>query len=331
MISWREIRRRLRNGAGLTAVVLALAAALLPAKARAQSCWSNGSLNLNFGTIDVLSGGPYYTSGVSNFTCTAGTPTNFYFCLSVGTGTAGTPTNRLLTQWNGTLAIQIKPSAASPTQIGNGTSYPMDGPLVLSHPGGWSHSSYSVPVTVVVPTPQNAPPSNNGSSYYSNFGGNDFGYYWTMTPASSCQQVIASASGFIQSNMFISAMVQPTCGVTATPMNFGTQGALTAAVAATAIISVTCNTTTAVTVALDNGATGSGPTARKMLFGSNAVTYGIYQDAAGTTPWGSAANATVAATASTTPVSLTAYGIVPAQPTPPPGTYTDVVNVVVNY
>ncbi len=84
------------------------------------------------------------------------------------------------------------------------------------------------------------------------------------------------------------------------------------------------------TVALDNGATGTGPTTRQMKSGANAITYGIYRDAGATLPWGNTAGTNTASVSSGTG-TLTAYGLVPAQATPPPGSYADVVNVIISY
>jgi len=87
---------------------------------------------------------------------------------------------------------------------------------------------------------------------------------------------------------------------------------------------------TPVTVALDNGATGTGPTARQMKSGTKAITYGIYRDAAATLPWGNTSGTNTASLSSGTG-TLTAYGRVPAQVSPAPGSYADVVNVIITY
>ena len=93
---------------------------------------------------------------------------------------------------------------------------------------------------------------------------------------------------------------------------------------------VTCTSSTSVTVSLDNGLYGGSPTARKMVSGSNSITYGIYQDSGGTTAWGNSGN-TVTKTVGTTQVNITAYGVVPIQTTPPLGSYADTVYVTISY
>jgi spore coat protein U-like protein len=113
-------------------------------------------------------------------------------------------------------------------------------------------------------------------------------------------------------------------------MNFGTAGVLASALTATSTISVNCNASIPVTIALDNGATGTGPTTRLMTSGGKTVTYGIYRDSAHTLPWGATVG-TNTGTANGPTGSVTAFGLVPAQPTPAPGSYTDVVNVTATY
>ncbi len=63
---------------------------------------------------------------------------------------------------------------------------------------------------------------------------------------------------------------------------------------------------------------------------TNAITYGIYRDAGATLPWGNISGTNTASLSSGTG-TLTAYGRVPAQTSPPPGSYSDVVNVVIMY
>ena len=67
-----------------------------------------------------------------------------------------------------------------------------------------------------------------------------------------------------------------------------------------------------------------------MRSGTNAITYGIYRDSAALLPWGSTIG-TDTATLNIGTGTLTAFGRVPPQATPPPGSYTDVVNVIITY
>jgi spore coat protein U-like protein len=84
---------------------------------------------------------------------------------------------------------------------------------------------------------------------------------------------------------------------------------------------------------MDNGAGGgTGPTDRRLAFGSTRITYGIYRDAAFALPWGTSSGSnTASVNAVSGNTSLTVYGRVPAQTTPVPGTYLDTVIVTATY
>jgi spore coat protein U-like protein len=102
---------------------------------------------------------------------------------------------------------------------------------------------------------------------------------------------------------------------------------------------VTCTAGTTYDVMLDQGvnaASGAGPTQRKMksVLGSATVTYGLYQDAAYSTPWGQ--------TVGTDTLHKTGSGIVDTWPVymkvdstsatnAPAGAYADVVQISVVY
>src|SRR5450631_2781017 len=113
----------------------------------------------------------------------------------------------------------------------------------------------------------------------------------------------------------------------ASTLNFGSQGVLTASVDQTSTLQVQCTNTTPYNVGLDVG-TGTGATVavRKMTSGANAVNYSLYSDSGRATVWGNTVGTdTVAATGSGASQSYTVYGRVTAQTTPTPGTYSDTV------
>src|SRR6516164_6456066 len=73
----------------------------------------------------------------------------------------------------------------------------------------------------------------------------------------------------------------------ASTLNFGSQGVLTANVDNTSTLQVQCTNTTPYNIGLDAG-TGSGATmaARKMTSGGATVTYSLYSDSGRSTVWG---------------------------------------------
>lgn len=285
---------------------------------------------MTFGTINPYSGFPYSTSGTESYSCsnTAKSSATVYACFSVGTGTGGTTaTNRTLASGSSTLPIQISGGPASPAQIGNGASYLMEGPLGITV-GAKATTTGTFAIAVNLPAPGSAPSSG---AYSSSFSSTDAQVFYTTSSAPSrCASLMSGSHDTANASFSIAATVSSQCTVSASRMAFPTASVLNNVVSATATIATTCNAKIPVTIALDNGATGTGPAARQMKSGTiNKITYGIYRDAAGTLPWGNTSGTTASISAGTG--TLTAYGRVPAQASPPPGSYSDVVNVMVSY
>src|SRR5689334_16970185 len=90
------------------------------------------------------------------------------------------------------------------------------------------------------------------------------------------------------STMTVQMTITATCTVnSATSMNFGTQGILSANVDQTSTIQVTCTNTTPYNIGLDAG-TGTGATVatRKLTSGANTGNYTLYSNSGRTTVWG---------------------------------------------
>lgn len=131
----------------------------------------------------------------------------------------------------------------------------------------------------------------------------------------------------------VSGKVVKKCSLTVSPLNFGTNpGLLNAAVNASTTLGVQCSRTTPYSVALGAGLnSGNDVNARKMVLAGNSLGYQLYRDAARTQVWGMVATDRVNGTGTGLVQSLTVYGRVPAQSTPPAGTYEDTVVVTVTY
>lgn len=146
-----------------------------------------------------------------------------------------------------------------------------------------------------------------------------------------------SCSGTTTGSYFpflVSATVVSNCFVSASPLNFGNSvGLLTSVVTATTSLGVQCSYNTAYNVGLDGGQNSGGNiNARKMVRGASSIAYQLYQNSGRTTVWGNAVGTnTVAGTGNGNTQSLTVYGSVPAQVTPPAGTYNDTITVAVTY
>ena len=134
--------------------------------------------------------------------------------------------------------------------------------------------------------------------------------------------------------MAVQMTITATCIVnSASTLDFGSQGVLSANVDQTSTIQVTCTNTTPYNIGLNAG-TGTGATVatRKMTSGANTVNYTLYSNSGRTTVWGNTVSTdTVAGTGNGSTQSYTVYGRVPAQTSPVPGTYADTITVTVTY
>ncbi len=147
--------------------------------------------------------------------------------------------------------------------------------------------------------------------------------------------------------MALCAVAQPvrallqTCTVSATAVSFGSYNPSTAtALTGSGTITLSCSGLLSLldswTVALSAG--GSGVyTSRQMTTGGKALLYNLYTNASRTAIWGdgSAGTSTVSQTEllalGGSNFNYTVYGQVVALQDRPPGTYTDLITVTVNY
>lgn len=139
----------------------------------------------------------------------------------------------------------------------------------------------------------------------------------------------ATATGTLNVSITITA----SCSVvSATAINFGSVATIAANIDQTSTLTVNCSSTTPYTISLDaGGGTGATIATRKMMNGANFVNYTLYRDAGRTQLWGTAVGDTVAGTGTGANQTLTIYARTPTQAVPPPGAYTDVVNITITY
>ncbi len=121
--------------------------------------------------------------------------------------------------------------------------------------------------------------------------------------------------------------------VSASNLDFGTEGVLASNVDATATLSVQCTNSTTYNIGLDAGSgAGATTTTRKMSNGLQTVDYQMFTDPGRTNNWGdSIGTDTVAATGTGLAQNYTIYGRVPPQSTPSANTYTDTVTITVTF
>lgn len=147
-------------------------------------------------------------------------------------------------------------------------------------------------------------------------------------PPATCGGTTSARFG----SFVVFASVVPKCTITANPLDFGNVGLLTSAIDATTTLEVQCSDGTPYNVGLNAGQNGGNVDARRMVLGANAISYQLYRDSSRTQVWGDTVDTdTVAGSGTGNPQSLTVYGRVTVQPTPPAGNYNDTIVVTVTY
>ncbi len=198
---------------------------LLQAKAvAAVTCTTLTVPSMTFGTINVFAASN--TSGNATFSCTNhGVARTVWACLSIGTGTGGTsPGNRTLSSGGNTIPIQITGGSGWPQQIGDGTSFAMEGVVSFTVPQNGS-ASYTFPLAIALPAPSPVPPVG---SYSSTFSGINFEVYWDINSFATCPALVSGAGNApVTGTLSVSATVVSQCSVSAANLNFGTAGVLT--------------------------------------------------------------------------------------------------------
>ncbi|MDQ0139009.1 Csu type fimbrial protein [Cupriavidus necator] len=149
--------------------------------------------------------------------------------------------------------------------------------------------------------------------------------------APSCTTVTSPVARF---PFTVSATVIPDCVTTATDLDFGTTGTLTAARTGTATLTARCTHGSHYTTALGAGTSAGGSAASRRLQrtgGTEPVDFQLYSDAAYALPWGDGTGGTATQGGTGTGLSqaYTVYGRVPTQATPVAGTYADTITVTI--
>ena len=296
------------------AILVLLLATLPLASRRAEAQVVNLSCSVSistvaFGSVDVLPGTAVQTNATLSVSCLS---------VTIGTG-------------NLQVCVAIPPRSLQGSSAT--LSYDIYGPSPST--ASWSN-------TTAIPVPFAT--LRLGQAYTLNIPATLFGSQQPAPPGTYSQTLAATAtygsstctSGSLTGSTSVSfqatATVPKSCNVSAGNLNFGSVGDLNTIVDGQSSLGVQCSRGTGYTISLNGGLSGAtDPTARTMTMGSQGVTYGLYQDSARSTPWGTSASATLGGTGTAATQAVPVYGRVPVQPTPPVGTYSDTVVVSVTY
>ncbi len=307
----------------------ALAAALLacadPAFA-ALSC-SFDVDNLNFGDVDLTQGVPYTITGAVTSQCSGGMPLQWVtICPNIGSGTGNASAHD---------PRQLDKFGSSTEKLNynlyhHGTStiwgsflwpYPERPPVIRIRLNFSGEGSNTTLIDARLFGGQNA---HTKGTYISRFRNSHVAFQYLAGYHNDCN----GATQTEKPKFKVRARNVKSCTVSATDLDFGTVGALSANVDSTADVTVRCTYQLPYKIKLLGP---NDPTNRKMTLGSDKITYGTYRNAARSQPWGRFNSNDIDDTGTGFDQHFTIYGRVPPQPTPPPGTYTDTVTVRITF
>ncbi|HEJ6930391.1 spore coat protein U domain-containing protein [Serratia sp. Lou2A] len=157
-----------------------------------------------------------------------------------------------------------------------------------------------------------------------------------LTLAGACHANVNTATVGVSATLVKSCVAGTTSGGNTTfgTFNFGTVYFLNTAImvvgqANAGALQINCNNGTSYTVLLSGGQSGN-TAARYLQSAAGArVNYNLYTSASYATIWDNVTGVTQTATGQS--VWLPVYGMIPVQATPATGTYTDTVQVTINW
>ena len=310
----------------LAAILLAL---LAPSAAFAQSCNFNIS-SVVFTNVDTLSSADTDITATVAVSCSGIPLTTVRICPSIGAGSGGaTASARQMTAGASTLNYQLYQNAGRSVVWGSynwalpGTPPTIDLPLALNGTGSTNLTIYARAFGGQATVPP--------GTYTTSFSAADTDFVYGTLGILPCPNIVVLPQ-HAHPTFTGSATVLGNCQVTATDIGFGSQGLLTANIDQTGTLSVTCTAGTTYNVGLGDGNENAGPSGRAMALGANKIGYGLYRDGARSQVWGSTIGTnTVGGTGTGAAQNVTVFARVAPQPTPPAGTYSDVVVVTVTY
>lgn len=294
---------------------------------------------LNFGTVDILSGGAVTTSTPVNVTCTGFSfleqtlNTTYRICLNIGDGSGGRDsTSRTFEGSTPKLRYQLFTEGTYSTVWGDRRQSFLSVPSIDVTPSSPSgsrtlHGQLSA-------SQQTKPPDD----YVSHFTGTQTAFVYgpsALFGLLSCDGInlLGWSGGTTTATFDVKAKIEKNCLVSTSLVDFGSHGLLNSVLTDTGSVTVRCTLGTTYDVGLDNGENGTAPEDRRMkhLSQSQYVTYGLYKTSGTGSPWGNSGALRWSGTGTGLEQTIDVHGRLPAQTTPPAGTYRDHVVVTVTY
>jgi len=302
-------------------------------KAQAQVCSATVN-NVDFGSPNILSTNPTDALASVTVSCThISFLTVVKICPSFGDGSGGSSNSirQMRVGTGSTLNYQLYQDSGH-TAAWGAVNEPQLGtvPSILLTAGLSGSASATETIYARLFGSQSSAATG---SYISTFTGGDSAFTYSgflLGATNSCAGFVGSATIHPSFNVVASAPAY--CTLTTTDLDFGITGAIQAQISAQTNLRVACTNKTPFSVSLDGGLAHAQPTQRKMTSpAGDSVTYGLYRDAARTQGWGDTSSTWMGGTGIGADQSLAIYGLVPIQPTPRPGSFSDRVIATVTY
>lgn len=302
-------------------------AMLVPARASAQTCDFTIS-NMSFGSdVDTLSGGAVNTTATLAYNCSGGDASaRVLICVHLGEGSVAAAGNaRRMMGGSSYLSYQLYQNSERTLVWGSADTADPPAAIVANLDGNGAASDSRAIYGRLFGGQSTA----EATAYTSSFSGSDVDIRYRVTDDNDCSTGLGTSGGAV--SFTVDATVAEKCLVSTAPVNFGSHSVLSANIDGSGAVDVTCTPDTSYSIRLNGGNAAAAPTARKMSKGSDTITYGLYRNSDRNQPWGDTEGTTASGTGSGSAQSHTVYGRVAPQATPPTGTYTDTVIVVVDY
>lgn len=326
------------------AILLLLGLGLLraaPAQAAGGiTCTSASMTSASFGTVNPLSSLTATTATLS-YTCNNTDTKNTHsakVCFSIGEPGGNQTNPRLLKSGSNSVQFQLYQDASYSTVWGSqffGSPTPLQVNLTLAKNASTSGSATLY--AQVLGGQTTAVPS--GTPYTDNYQSGDTAITINDVQSSSPPGSCSGAQTGVYFPFLVSATVQKNCTVSANDLSLGAVAAGGTPASGSSTLSVACTYTTPYYIGLApmNVVSTSGAGTMKGASGNNdVVAYQLYSNAGLTTPWGNTATVTsvgngVSGSGTGSAQTLTVYAKVTGSTDVQPGTYSDVVQVNVNY
>ncbi|RZT39468.1 Csu type fimbrial protein [Cupriavidus agavae] len=314
--------------------LLALLALLTFSPAARAVCTATAP-SMAFGNYSPVSGSPADVQGTITVSCTGlAVSVRVRACINIGTGAAGTTVvPRVMANGAQTLNFNIYANSDRSQVWGSRSTGASAPPVMLDFGALLGNGSATANYYGRVLANQTGARAGTYTSQFTGLNAQVTYLEYLLLPP-DCSQITGNA---IPITFTASATVVADCNITATPLDFGSVGLLTANRDATSQITVQCTSGAPYSIALNAG-TGNGANvaSRRMTRtggGNQTVSYQLFSDSNRTVPWGdgSRGTSTVARPGLGTAETLTVYGRVPPQTTPQPGAYTDTVTATITY